>query len=135
MIVDDDQENKRLMEIAFNQANVTNPLAFVYDGIELLEYLREPSHIDASPGIILLDLNMPKMNGLETLKALKKNESWKKIPVIIFSNSDYEKDIEESYQLGASSYIVKPGSFDKLVSLLESIKTFWFECAMLPRLI
>lgn len=132
VIADDDQETKRLMEIAFQEAHVTNPLMFVASGLELLDFLSQPYHLNAAPGIILLDLDMPRMNGHETLKLLKKNEEWKKIPVIIFSNSDSEKDIEQSYLLGASSYMVKPGSFDQLVSSLRSIKTYWFDLSHLP---
>jgi CheY-like chemotaxis protein len=91
------------------------------------------SRHDSAPGIILLDLNMPKMSGLEALRLMKQNEEWKKIPVIIFSNSDYEGDINESYMLGASGYMVKPNSFDKLILCAGCIKTYWLENIKLPR--
>jgi two-component system response regulator len=133
VIVDDDKESQHLFEIAFKQANIRNPLTFINDGAELIEYLRQLSRGGSVPGIILLDLNMPKMNGLEALRLMKQNENWKKIPVIIFSNSDYEVDIEQSYMLGAAGYIVKPNSFDTLISYAVCIRTYWLEYVKLPR--
>jgi CheY-like chemotaxis protein len=133
VIVDDDRENKRLLEIVMEEAYISNPCTFVYNGLELLEFLKQSS--DSLPGIILLDMNMPQMGGLATLKQLKENEVWKKIPVIMFSTSDHDGDIERSYLCGASSYIVKPDSFEKLIYLFKMLKVYWFECVRLPKLV
>jgi two-component system response regulator len=133
VIVDDDKESQRLFEIAFAQAHITNPLIFANDGEELLEFLRRSSRQNTAPGIILLDLNMPKMSGLEALRLMKQNEDWKRIPVIIFSNSDYEVDIDQAYKLGAAGYIVKPNSFDKLILYAGCIKNYWLDYIKLPR--
>ena len=84
------------------------------------------------PGLLMLDLNMPKLSGFELLQTIKAHEEWRKIPVIIFSTSDYEGDIERCYALGAASYIVKPLSYEKLVSMFKIIKDYWFGVVQLP---
>jgi CheY-like chemotaxis protein len=133
LITDDDPASKHIMQVAFKEANFRNPTVFVFDGMETLNYLSACTSADKLPALVLLDLNMPKMGGMEVLKQIKAHELWCKIPVIIFSSSDYRGDIEQAYAHGAASYIVKPVDFDKLVSIMEMVNNYWFQAVRLPR--
>jgi CheY-like chemotaxis protein len=84
------------------------------------------------PGLIILDLNMPRMDGREALKELKAKPEWKKIPVVVFTTSTAEPDIARVYELGANSFISKPASFDSLVGLMKSVADYWFKAVVLP---
>ncbi|MDB5281669.1 MAG: response regulator receiver protein [Bacteroidota bacterium] len=130
IVVDDDHDDKQLFQFALKEAGGENPTEFFDDGMQLLQFL-DSSGVN-NIGIILLDLNTPVMDGRETLKRLKDNHDWKKIPVIIFSTSDSPEDIRLSYISGAAAYIIKPLGFSKLVEIARAIKIFWFESAILP---
>jgi two-component system response regulator len=130
VVVDDDTDDMQLMQHAANEAKLTNPMVYLEGGVQLFDLLKGPD-LD-SIGIIMLDLNMPGMDGREIIRLMKLHNEWKKIPVIIFSTSDSKDDVKLTYSSGAASYIKKPLSFSKLVSILQAIKVYWFENALLP---
>jgi len=110
-------------------------LHHVLDGVEALEFLRrEGQHLDApQPDLILLDLNMPRMNGREFLAAVKADEVLKLIPVVVLTTSDVERDVVASYKLGAAGYITKPVDMDQFVDAIRQLDTYWFVLARLPK--
>lgn len=137
LMAEDDQDDRLITRKALEQNRVANPLVIVGDGEELLDYLyrRGPySNPDAAPQpcIILLDLNMPKMDGREALKVIKQDQDLRKIPVVILTTSKAEEDIMKSYNTGANSYITKPVTFDGLVDVIKSLKSYWLEIVDLP---
>ncbi len=135
-MADDDNDDKMLFKYAFEQGTNLSDLKFVSDGVELFEYLEKCLYQNNGgllPSIILLDLNMPRMDGKETLRLLKTNAELKKIPVIIFSTSNAERDVALSYELGANSYVIKPSSLSKLIHFAANIKNYWMETVLLPQ--
>jgi two-component system response regulator len=130
IVVDDDEDDKQLLQHAVKEAEIANPVVYLEGGEQLLEFLNTPEA--EGIGFILLDLNMPVMDGREVLRVMKLNTVWRKLPIIIFSTSDNHEDIKQAYSLGAVSYITKPLSFVKLVSVMKAVKDFWFESASLP---
>jgi two-component system response regulator len=109
----------------------------VEDGVELLEYLErkgkfEDKNSSPRPGLILLDLNMPRMDGREALETIKANPNLKGIPVVILTTSKQEEDMVKGYNLGAASYITKPVTFDGLVDLMKTLGKYWVEFVELP---
>ena len=134
LMADDDLDDQVLMQHAFEENAIPAILNFVDDGVELLKYLHNKKEENNLPSIILLDMNMPRMGGKEALKLIKEDSTLKKIPVIIFSTSDQDMDIESSYELGASGYFTKPSGYLPLVALVKGLKTYWFESVKLPHL-
>jgi CheY-like chemotaxis protein len=137
LIADDDADDRLLIKEAFEESEWKNPLHFVQDGVELLDYLyRRDKFADLAgeslPDLILLDLNMPRKNGIEALEEIKSDERLKSIPIIVFTTSKAEEDILRSYNLGVNSFITKPVSFDLLVELTKSLAKYWFEIVKLP---
>ena len=137
LCVEDDPDDRLLVEMAHRDSGVVNSLAFVSDGDEALEYLRRVGrHANRAgndqPGIILLDLNMPGTDGRETLVVIKADPALRRIPVVILTTSSAERDIATSYDQGANSYIVKPTAFTSLVRLFEHLCNYWFEIGSLP---
>jgi len=131
LYAEDDLDDRLLAEMAHRESGAANPLVFVGDGGEALEYLRcTGRHADRAgvpkPGIILLDLNMPGMGGLETLHALRADSSLRRIPVVILTTSAAVEDIAASYDAGANSYLIKPSAFASLVDLFELLCRYWF---------
>jgi CheY-like chemotaxis protein len=115
-----------------------NDIRFVENGVELLEYLRRQGKFAAPadaprPGLILLDLNMPKMDGRTVLKELKSDPELRSIPVVILTTSKDDEDVYRSYDLGVNSYIVKPVTFEALVDILQTLEKYWFEIVELPQ--
>jgi CheY-like chemotaxis protein len=114
-----------------------NDLRFVEDGVELLAYLRcqgrysEPSAAP-KPGLILLDLNMPKMDGREALREIKNDPTLRRIPVVVMTTSRAEEDIYRTYDLGVSSYVAKPVTFEGLVDVMRALGGYWFNVVALP---
>lgn len=138
LLADDDDDDCELAEDALRENRLANGLHRVADGEELLDYLfRRGKYTDPAtsptPGLILLDLNMPRMDGREALKAIKSEESLRGIPVVILTTSKAEEDIYRTYNLGASSYITKPVSFDGLVEVMRFLGRYWFEIVELPK--
>ena len=137
LVADDDPDDRQLTREAFEEAKLVNDLRFVEDGIELLDYLqRRGKYVDPAnsprPGIILLDLNMPRKDGREALAEMKADPRLKTIRVIIMTTSKAEEDILRTYDLSASSYITKPVSFEGLVDVVRTLGKYWLEIVELP---
>ncbi len=135
LIAEDDADDRFLLQKALDELGHSDmKIEFVENGVELLEHLdriRTNQLGNKYPKFILLDLNMPKMDGREVLKSIKNHEEFKKIPVIIFSTTKNQLEVKRCYDLGANTYIVKPVSFDLLVSKVDQIRTYWLETATL----
>jgi CheY-like chemotaxis protein len=137
LVADDDADDRLLIQDAMTDARVINDLHFATDGEELMEYLyRRGRYADAvsapRPGLILLDLNMPKKDGREALKEIKADPDLRRIPVVILTTSKAEEDIYRSYDLGANSFITKPVTFEGLVELMRVMGRYWIEFVELP---
>lgn len=132
LYVEDDPDDRLLAEMAQRESGVANPLVFVADGEEAMHYLRRSgNHADRvglpQPGIILLDLNMPGVDGQETLQMIRADPALRRIPVVILTTSTAATDIAASYDAGANSYIVKPSTFSSFVYLFDRLCGYWFE--------
>jgi len=137
LMADDDPDDRFLAREALSEARLANDLHFVRDGEELLEYLRGVGrYVDPNdcppPGLILLDLNMPRKDGREALVEIKADPALRSIPVVVLTTSEAEEDILRSYNLGANAYITKPVTFESLVSIMKALGRFWFEIVELP---
>jgi CheY-like chemotaxis protein len=137
LIADDDDDDRVLVRDALSESRLANDLRFVGDGEELLEYLRrQGKYTDARssprPGLILLDLNMPRMDGREALREIKADPELRCIPVVVLTTSKAEEDIYKTYDLGVNSFISKPVTFDGLVAIMHGLRRYWFEIVELP---
>lgn len=137
LIAEDDEDDRLLMRDAFAECRLSNPLFFVRDGEELLDYLYHRGDYAATeqfppPGLILLDLNMPKKDGREAIEDIKADANLRQIPIVILTTSQEEEDILRSYALGVSSFIAKPVTFEQLVDVIRCIGQYWFEIVVLP---
>ena len=137
VVADDDPDDRMMTEEALRAARLANDLHFVEDGAELIAYLRRTGEYEREstsprPGLILLDLNMPRMDGREALAVIKADPNLRRIPVVILTTSRAEEDIYRSYDLGVSGYVAKPVTFDGLVTALTNIGHYWFEVVELP---
>ena len=137
LMADDDPEDRLLTKEGFEEGRLVNDLRFVEDGEELMDYLqRRGQFSDAKafprPGLILLDLNMPRKDGREALAEIKADPGLRRIPIVVLTTSKAEEDIVRSYNLGANSYITKPVTFDRLVQALRTLGAYWFEIVELP---
>jgi CheY-like chemotaxis protein len=137
LLADDDEDDRLLTQDALRESRVLNQLNVVKDGVELLQYLRrEGEYSDKQvyprPSLILLDLNMPRMDGREALQQIKADDALKSIPVVILTTSKQEEDMIKGYGLGAASYITKPVHFEGLVELMKAIGSYWVEFVELP---
>lgn len=138
LIADDDADDRLLIADAFKEAHLNNPVDFVEDGVELLEFLKRQGKYEALvdqalPGIILLDLNMPRLDGRGALQEIRRDPDLKKIPVVVLTTSQSEEDIVRSYDLGVNSYITKPVTFDGLVNVVQVLNKYWIQIVALPR--
>lgn len=137
LMADDDPDDRLLTEEALAESRLNHKLRFVEDGEELLDYLLhrgKHSNIRQSPrpGLILLDLNMPRKDGREVLQEIKADPELRRIPVVILTTSETEDDIFRSYDLGANSFITKPVTFELLVDTMKTLGKYWFEIVTLP---
>jgi CheY-like chemotaxis protein len=138
LMADDDEEDCELTRDALQDARLANEMRFVYDGQELLDYLRRdgayahPSLDAPRPGVILLDLNMPKKDGREALAEIKADESLRRIPVVVLTTSKDEEDVLRTYDLGVNSFITKPVTFAGLVEVMRTWTRYWLEIVELP---
>lgn len=130
LVCDDDEDDLTLIREAFAEARLDLRFQFVQNGIALLEYLQGES---PRPDIILLDLNMPKMGGMEALTRIKSNLALRAIPIVIYTTSTMEEDVLQCYELGANSYMTKCTTFDELVMKAKSFSHYWLDNALLPR--
>jgi CheY-like chemotaxis protein len=138
LMADDDPADVRLTQKAFEECRLKNEFRHVSDGQELLDYLRRNGRYadpasSPRPGLILLDLNMPGMDGRTALTALKADADLRRIPVVIMSTSKADEDVARSYDLGANSFVSKPVTFDGLVEAVRTLDTYWFQLVALPR--
>ena len=138
LICDDDEDDRILTQQALEQAHISNSLRFAEDGEQLLDYLYQRGEFAGEtgsaprPGLILLDLNMPKMDGREALKVMKEDPTLRDIPVVVLTTSRLDEDIIRSYQLGVNSFITKPVTFTGLVEAMNVLGRYWLEIVELP---
>ncbi len=134
LLVEDNPADVLLMQEAFKDSTIVDQIHVVVDGEEALDFLRKENQYEdvVRPDLILLDLNLPKIDGREVLIELNKDPQLRRIPVIVLSSSKVEKDILESYDNSANCYIVKPIELEKFVKIVETIESFWFGLAALP---
>ncbi|MCC5810611.1 MAG: response regulator [Ectothiorhodospiraceae bacterium] len=137
LMAEDDPDDRLLTQEAFDESRLANDLRFVEDGQELIEYLRGHGRYgnpaDAPrPGLILLDLNMPRKDGREVLAELKSDPDLRTIPVVVLTTSKAEEDIVRSYELGVNSFITKPVRFEGLLEVIKGLGYYWLEIVDLP---
>ncbi len=137
LMADDDPDDRLLAQEALMESQLPNDLYFVEDGEELLDYLyRRGKYTESKkaprPGLILLDLNMPRKDGREALKEIKADPDLRLIPIVVLTTSEAEEDIYSTYDLGVSSYISKPVTFESLVDFMRALGKYWFEFVELP---
>jgi two-component system response regulator len=129
LLVEDRDDDVRLTERALQRNNITNPLVVVNDGVEALRYLRSAAtgsdQETLLPAVVLLDLNLPKMDGIEVLRAIRADPALRRQPVVILTTSKEDQDVLRSYDLGANSYIRKPVEFDQFCSALSQLGLYW----------
>lgn len=129
LLVEDNPDDVLMVKRAFSRYNINNRLYVVRDGEEALDFIYRKGEYSKddqpTPGVILLDINMPKMNGIEVLRKLKSDPEKKRIPVVILTTSRREQDKVESYHLGVNSYIIKPVDYGKFVEALTTINLYW----------
>ena len=136
LLADDDADDRMLARDALAESRLANDLRFVEDGEDLMHYLRRTGRYANAdvprPGLILLDLNMPRKDGREALREIKGDSSLRHIPIVVLTTSKAEEDIYRSYDLGVNSFITKPVTFDGLVSVMKALGRYWFEIVELP---
>lgn len=138
LLADDDEDDRLMTRDALRDARLTNELQFCFDGVDLLDYLKRRGRWSAAgaaprPGLVLLDLNMPRMDGREALTAIKADPELRAIPVIVLTTSKADEDIIRSYDLGVNSFITKPVTFVGLVETMKVFSRYWMEIVDLPR--
>ena len=135
LLVEDNPADVRLTREALKEGKVENQLNVVQDGVEALAYLRKQGKYREArrPGLILLDLNLPRMDGREVLREIKGDEQLMTIPIIVLTTSTAEQDVAGSYGLHANSYVTKPVDLDKFIAVIRSIEDFWLTSVTLPR--
>jgi CheY-like chemotaxis protein len=137
LMADDDPDDYYLVKDALEESGFKNDFRLVADGEELMDYLLNRGRFSDSqefqrPGIILLDLNMPRMDGREALQEIRTHVELKTIPVVVLTTSNNEEDVLLCYSLGASSYVTKPASFDDLVEIMDVTMRYWLKVVELP---
>lgn len=137
LMADDDADDRLMTREAFAESRLANDLRFVEDGEELLDYLkRRGKYADPvsspRPGLILLDLNMPRKDGREALREIKADPQLKRIRVVVLTTSQAEEDIYRTYELSAASYITKPVTFEGLIEVMKTLGKYWLEIVELP---
>jgi CheY-like chemotaxis protein len=137
LYAEDDPEDRMLVEDAMEESRLANEMHFVEDGEELMDYLYHRGKYAKLgnlplPGLILLDLNMPKKDGREALQEIKADSNLRRIPIVVLTTSKAEEDILSTYDLGVSGFIIKPVTFDSLVSILKTVSKYWFEIVEPP---
>ena len=137
LMADDDADDRLMTQEAFEESRLANDLRFVEDGVELMDYLqrrgkyRDPA-TSPRPGLILLDLNMPKKDGREALEEIKADPNLKCVRIVVLTTSKAEEDIYRTYDLGAASYITKPVTFAGMAEVIKTVGKYWLEIVELP---
>lgn len=137
LLADDDADDRMLARDALTESRLANDLRYVENGEELLDYLnRRGRYADPAqsptPGLILLDLNMPRKDGREALREIKSDSRFRHIPIVVLTTSQAEEDVYRSYDLGVNSFITKPVTFEGLVNVMRALGKYWFEIVELP---
>lgn len=136
LMADDDADDRMMAADAMAEARVSNPLVFVEDGKELLDCLLGSGDYAEDkpplPGLILLDLNMPRVDGREALTRIKEHPELRRIPIVVLTTSEAEQDVFDSYELGVNSFITKPVTYQGLVEVMRGIEQYWLEIVCLP---
>jgi CheY-like chemotaxis protein len=137
LLADDDPDDRQLTHDAFMENRLANEFHAVEDGEELMDFLHRRGKYESLqgeplPGLILLDLNMPRKDGREALKEIKADPELRRIPIVVLTTSKAEEDIARTYDLGVNSYVTKPVTFKSLVELIKVLGRYWFEMVKLP---
>jgi CheY-like chemotaxis protein len=137
LMADDDEDDRMLAKTAWSQSKLRNRVFFVNDGVELLDYLNRRGQFadpdrSPTPGLILLDLNMPRMDGREALEHIRADPKTKRIPVVVMTTSSAEEDVLRTYDLGVNSFITKPVTFDGLVRVVQTMGDYWMQIVRIP---
>jgi CheY-like chemotaxis protein len=138
LVADDDEDDQLFTKEAFDESKLNIEIRFVNDGLELLDYLKQRNKYAnpescPRPSLILLDLNMPKMDGREALKEIKTDETLKMIPVVALTTSKAEQDVLKTYELGINSFITKPVSIADFIEIASTLGHYWLEIVQLPQ--
>jgi len=136
LIADDDADDRLIMEQALRQNGYIQKIAFAEDGEDLMEYLHQNGRYGgqpiSSPSLLILDLNMPRKNGLQALAEIKADVRLRRLPVVVMSTSSADEDVLSTYNLGVNSFVTKPFNFGRLVEIVGVIKTYWMDTVKLP---
>ncbi len=136
VVADDDEDDREMTRDAFMESRIANPLVFLQDGVELLDYLRAAANSSEArptlPALVLMDLNMPRIDGPQALIEIRADPRLRHLPVVILTTSKSERDVMSSYQGGANSFITKPVSFQGLVDVVRALDRYWFQIVTLP---
>jgi two-component system, response regulator len=136
LMADDDEDDRMMARDAMQEVRLENPLQFVEDGEQLMDYLHRRGQYTRQnaprPGLILLDLNMPRKDGREALKEIKADPELRHIPIVVLTTSKAEEDICRTYDLGVNSFITKPVTFEGLIDVMKALKAYWFSIVALP---
>ncbi len=131
LIVEDNPGDVRLIKEALKTSSIKPTLYFVRDGLEATRFL-ETRMQDGFPHLMILDLNLPKKSGFEVLRFVKRNETLKRIPVIVLSSSQNPEDVAKAYDLHANCYLTKPANFEAFIAVVQALEYFWVRIANLP---
>jgi CheY-like chemotaxis protein len=134
LLVDDNPDDIMIAKRAFKKSQIHNKIFVTYDGEEAIQFLRKEGNYKDVPttGLVILDLNMPKVDGFEVLETIKNDDKLKKVPIIVLTSSSRYEDIERAYKLGANSFVVKPVSFEDFVEAIMEIKRYWLSLSKIP---
>jgi CheY-like chemotaxis protein len=134
LLVDDSPDDIMIAKRAIKECDIRNKVYVTYDGDEAIQFLRKEGNYKDVPtlGLVILDLNMPKVDGFEVLETIKGDDKLKSIPIIVLTSSSRPEDIERAYQLGCNSFIVKPLSFEDFIEAMMEIKRYWLSLSKLP---
>lgn len=134
LIAEDDQDDRMIIQDALEETHKDLEIKFVYDGQQLIEYLESNDDTikNELPSVIILDLNMPKIDGREALKFVKSHTIFKKIPTIVLTTSQAAEDIEQTYDMGVNSFITKPNNYSEMIVMAEQLSNYWFKAVQLP---
>lgn len=136
LLADDNQNDLDLTILALSEYNLANNIEVVHDGVEVLEYLRSQGRFNGRkpgfPAVILMDLKMPRLDGIQVLKEIKNDPALKLIPVVMVTSSREEKDLVQSYKLGVNAYVVKPVDFNQFIDAIKQLGAFWAVLNELP---
>lgn len=138
LMADDDEDDRLMAKEAVEEAKLASDLRFVEDGEQLMDFLYHRGNYSNGttaprPGLILLDLNMPKKDGREALKEIKSDPELRHIPIVVLTTSKAEEDVYRTYDLGVNSFITKPVTFEGLVEVMKTLERYWFQIVRLPQ--